>query len=98
MIFFTGQIIKRIMSSTSGESPVLDFPRRALFVDFGLCQLSKTTDTLMNKLQSEHDVEVSLKQFDKEHHDQTVLELRQLDKYISDSNWRYTPIEKLIGL
>ena len=59
---------------------------------------SNATKTLMNKLQIDHDVELCLKNYEKDLHDQRLKDLRQLEKVIAEDNWRFTPIEKLIGL
>ncbi|KAK2162566.1 hypothetical protein LSH36_96g03024 [Paralvinella palmiformis] len=59
---------------------------------------SDVSKELMNKLQIEHDVDASLRGVMRDLHDARMKQLRELQKDIAADNWRYTPIEKLIGL
>ena len=53
--------------------------------------------TLMAKLWFDHNVESSLYSQKKEEHEKRMTDLRKQLEYISDTNWKYSPIEKFIG-
>ncbi|XP_076031487.1 uncharacterized protein LOC143019591 [Oratosquilla oratoria] len=53
--------------------------------------------SLMAKLWFDHNVEMSLSSLKKDEHEKRMKELRKELDYISDTNWRYAPIEKYIG-
>merc|ERR1712150_195681 len=89
-------------AGSSNRTPATNMQeiRKALFSSPGAVEdeQSNVTKSLMSKLQIEHDVEASLKGLQKELHEQRMKDLRQLQKNMADDDWRYTPIEKLIGL
>ncbi|XP_013391533.1 uncharacterized protein LOC106159700 [Lingula anatina] len=60
--------------------------------------LYDVTDTLMSKLQIEQDVETSVRILHKEQHEQTLKQLRQKLKDLTKDDWRYQPVNQLIGL
>ncbi|XP_076309401.1 uncharacterized protein LOC143224879 [Tachypleus tridentatus] len=50
------------------------------------------------KIQFEHDVETSVRTMEREQHEQRLTNLRQLADKLKDNDWKYTPVEKLLGL
>ncbi|XP_013776114.1 anaphase-promoting complex subunit 16-like [Limulus polyphemus] len=50
------------------------------------------------KIQFEHDVETSVRTVEREQHEQRLTNLRQLADKLKDDDWKYTPVEKLLGL
>lgn len=46
----------------------------------------------------EHDVEVSLASLEKELHEDRLQKLRAAAESLKEDEWRYDPIEKLLGL
>ncbi|XP_060076502.1 uncharacterized protein LOC132556133 [Ylistrum balloti] len=69
-------------------SPVVDGERTSEF---------HYTLTFMNKLQIEHDTELSYKALQKDTHEQCLTQMRQLLKKMAEDDWRYPNIDKLIG-
>ncbi|XP_033736463.1 uncharacterized protein LOC117324642 [Pecten maximus] len=69
-------------------SPVVDGERTSEF---------HYTLTFMNKLQIEHDTELSYKAVQKDTHEQRLTQMRQSLKKMSEDDWRYPNIDKLIG-
>ena len=53
--------------------------------------------TLMAKLWFDHNVESSLISQKKEEHEKRMSNLRKQLEYISETNWKYPPIDKFIG-
>ncbi|XP_050701565.1 homeobox protein MOX-2-like isoform X2 [Eriocheir sinensis] len=53
--------------------------------------------TVMAKLWFDHNVEYSLSSLKKEEHEKRTRDLRKQLEYISDTNWKYSPVEKYIG-
>ncbi|XP_013391562.1 anaphase-promoting complex subunit 16 [Lingula anatina] len=82
------------------EGEVQDNIRKALFRSPAVdqAQSSDITDTLMSKLQIEQDVETSVRILHKEQHEQTLKQLRQKLKDLTKDDWRYQPVNQLIGL
>ncbi|OWF50828.1 hypothetical protein KP79_PYT06466 [Mizuhopecten yessoensis] len=70
-------------------SPVVDGERTSEF---------HYTLTFMNKLQIEHDTELSYKALQKEDmHEERLKQMRQSLKKMTEDDWRYPNIDKLIG-
>ncbi|XP_069124180.1 uncharacterized protein [Argopecten irradians] len=69
-------------------SPVVDGERTSEF---------HYTLTFMNKLQIEHDTEISYKALQKDIHEQRLTQMRQSLKKMAEDDWRYPNIDKLIG-
>lgn len=53
--------------------------------------------TVMAKLWFDHNVESSLSSLKKEEHEKRTRDLRKQLDYITDTNWKYPPVEKFIG-
>ncbi|XP_072050486.1 uncharacterized protein [Amphiura filiformis] len=73
-------------------------PKKALFKSPTALDEEQMIDPLLDKLQVEHDTEACLKNTQKELHEQRLEELRKKLKWLEDTNWKYAPAEKLIGL
>ncbi|KXJ20425.1 anaphase-promoting complex subunit 16 [Exaiptasia diaphana] len=54
-------------------------------------------ETLLNKIQVDIEVENHLNSLKKEMHEQRMTKLRQELERISQDQWKYKPIDKLIG-
>lgn len=52
---------------------------------------------IMAKLWFDHNVEYALSSLKKEEHEKRTRDLRKQLEYISDTNWKYSPVEKYIG-
>lgn len=59
---------------------------------------SEHADPLMNRLGLDHDVDLQLKNLQKEQHEQRMKQLRQLGKSLDEDAWRYESADQLIGL
>ncbi|XP_064648883.1 uncharacterized protein LOC135501048 [Lineus longissimus] len=59
---------------------------------------SSVTETLINKVMIDYDIESSLKGLQKDLHDQRLKQLKGKLKDIAEDNWRYPSIDKLIGI
>ncbi|XP_062577989.1 anaphase-promoting complex subunit 16-like isoform X2 [Saccostrea cucullata] len=57
-----------------------------------------TSMNLMTRLHIEHDMEHVFKTVKKDMHEQRLKQLRQKLKTLEEDDWRYPPVEKLIGL
>ncbi|KAK6168997.1 hypothetical protein SNE40_020133 [Patella caerulea] len=53
---------------------------------------------IMSKLQVERDTEIFIKEGVKEAHEGRLKELKELVKTLEDDDWRYPPVEKLLGI
>lgn len=56
------------------------------------------TQTTLNKVQVDHDVDVALHSLQRDLHEQQLKKLRELTKTISEDDWMYPPADKLLGL
>ncbi|KAK4305674.1 hypothetical protein Pmani_022439 [Petrolisthes manimaculis] len=69
--------------------------------DVGCGQGSATSpdhmSTLMAKLWFDQNVESSLSALKREEHDKRLRDLRKELDYITDTDWKYSPVEKYIG-
>ncbi|KAK2192650.1 hypothetical protein NP493_27g06011 [Ridgeia piscesae] len=56
------------------------------------------TMALMDKLHIEHGIETCCRGMEKDLLQQRLKNLREMAKKLSEDDWRYTPLEQLIGL
>ncbi|XP_052684162.1 anaphase-promoting complex subunit 16-like [Crassostrea angulata] len=59
---------------------------------------NSTSMNLMTRLHIEHDMEHVYKTVNKDMHEQRLKQLRQKLKTLEEDDWRYQPVDKLIGL
>lgn len=52
----------------------------------------------MTRLHIEHDMEHVYKTVNRDMHEQRLKQLRQKLKTLEEDDWRYQPVDKLIGL
>ena len=53
--------------------------------------------TLVAKLWFEHNLESSLSSLEKDEHEKRLKDLRKQIEYISETNWKYSSVDKYIG-
>ncbi|XP_046366666.1 uncharacterized protein [Haliotis cracherodii] len=79
-----------------------DEVRKALFQSPGVPENARNNSNdfkvLLNKLQIDHDIETMHTNLQKDLHEQRMKQLRQLLKSLNDDDWKYPPIDKMIGL
>ncbi|KAK3091061.1 hypothetical protein FSP39_016818 [Pinctada imbricata] len=92
------------MASGAGSSRDESFPaelRKKLFkspvVEGDRLLESSDNLTLMNQLQIQHSLEMARKAVEKEQLEKRLKQLRLKLTAMSEDNWRYQPVEKLIG-
>lgn len=59
---------------------------------------NSTSMNLMTRLHIEHDMEHVYKTVNRDMHEQRLKQLRQKLKTLEEDDWRYQPVDKLIGL
>jgi len=92
------------MPNFGGESPedktTFEKVKKSLFQTpgVGTSTQENTQHPFMGRLQVEHDVETSLHSLQKELHEKRLKDLRKLASKLSEDDWRYESVDKLIGL
>ncbi|XP_077867356.1 uncharacterized protein LOC102804709 [Saccoglossus kowalevskii] len=85
----------------SPSSPARNEPRKALFrspAPFEDNQSTPVIDHVIAVLCVERDMEQCLKTTQKELHTHRLTQMRDLLGTLQENEWRYKPVEKLIGL
>lgn len=59
---------------------------------------NSTSMNLMTRLHIEHDMEHVYKTVNRDMHEQRLKQLRHKLKTLEEDDWRYQPVDKLIGL
>ncbi|XP_038061430.1 uncharacterized protein LOC119732111 [Patiria miniata] len=88
------------MASTSRKTE-FENPRKALFRSPTALEGSQQDQPdwpLLSRLQVEHDTEVCMRNVQKELHLQRLEDLKKKVDYLAQTDWKYTPAQKLIGL
>ncbi|XP_064478218.1 uncharacterized protein LOC135391732 isoform X2 [Ornithodoros turicata] len=78
----------------------LDRYRKVLFPKRNVGDLGLQKMDFLNskaKLQFEHDIEVGVSAREKELHEQRLQSLRNVADKLKDDDWKYEPIENLLG-
>ncbi|XP_070544533.1 anaphase-promoting complex subunit 16-like [Ptychodera flava] len=85
---------------TSRTSPARNEPRKALFrspAPFEDTQ-SSGIDLIITCLCVEREMDQGIKNTQKELHKQRLVQMKELLAGLQENEWRYKPIDKLIGL
>ncbi|XP_033644509.1 uncharacterized protein LOC117304117 [Asterias rubens] len=88
--------------ASSSRKPDFENPRKALFRSPTAVEGNQHDQPdswkLLNRIQIEHAFEACMKNAQKELHQQRLEDLKKRLDYLAETDWKYTPAQKLIGL